>query len=65
MLYTASHELVHFVKDVSSENYDALEKLVTAELIKGGKSIETLIEAQRQKARANGQTLTDADLQDG
>ena len=64
MLYTASHELVHFVKDVSSENYDALEKLVTAELIKGGKSIETLIEDQRQKARANGQTLTDAELRE-
>ena len=64
MLCTASHKLVQFIKDVSSENYDALEKLVTAELIKGGKSIETLIEAQRQKARANGQTLTDAELRE-
>ena len=64
MLYTASHELVHYMKDVSKEHYDALEKLVTDELIKGGKSIETLMEEQRQKARENGQSLTDDEIRE-
>ena len=64
MLYTASHELVHYMKDVSKEHYDALEKLVTDELIKGGKSIETLMEEQRQKARENGQNLTDDEIRE-
>lgn len=64
MLYTASHELVHYMKDISKEHYDALEKLVTAELIKGGKSIEALMEAQRQKALENGQTLTDKGIRE-
>lgn len=64
MLYTASHELVHFVKDVSAEHFDALEKLVTSELIKGGYSIDKLIDVQRQKASENGQNLTEAELRE-
>lgn len=64
MRYTASHELVHFMKDISAEHFDNLEKLVTEALIQGGSSIEKLIDNQRQKALANGQNLTEAQLRE-
>ena len=64
MLYTASHEVVHFIKENASAHYDALEKLVTKALIDGGMTLDGLIDIQRQKAIANGQTLTDAELRE-
>ena len=64
VLYTASHELVHFMKDMSESHFDKLEKLVTEALVQGGSSIEKLIDAQRQKALANGQNLTEAELRE-
>lgn len=54
MLYTTSHELVHEIKRVSEETFDALEKLVTKALVSGGYSIETLIEDQKNKLIAEG-----------
>ena len=38
MRYTASHEVVHFIKENSPEHYAALEELVLKELTKGGMS---------------------------
>ena len=64
MLYTASHEVVHFIKENAPEHYDALEALVTKELVKGGFSMEKAIEVQRNKATENGQTLTDEQLRE-
>ena len=64
MLYTASHEVVHFIKENAPEHYDALEELVTKELVKGGFSMEKAIEVQRNKATENGQTLTDEQLRE-
>ena len=64
MLYTASHEVVHFIKENAAEHYDALETLVTRALIKGGFSMEKAIEVQRKKAIGNGQTLTDEQLRE-
>ena len=64
MLYTASHEVVHFIKENAAEHYDALEALVTKELVEGGFSMENAIEAQRKKAIENGQTLTDEQLRE-
>ena len=61
MLYTASHELVHFIKKNAPEHYAALEELVTKELVKGGFSIDQLVEEQRKKDR-NG--LTDEELRE-
>ena len=61
MLYTASHELVHFMKKNAPEHYAALEELVTKELVKGGFSIDQLVEEQRKKDR-NG--LTDEELRE-
>lgn len=63
MLYTAAHELVHFMKDVSPEHFDALEKLVMAELVKGGKSVEHFLQIQRASLIANGKDQTDADFE--
>ena len=64
MLYTASHEVVHFIKENAAEHYEALEELVTKALIKGGFSMEKAIEEQRKKAIENGQTLTDEQLRE-
>ena len=64
MRYTASHEVVHFVKENAAEHFDALEKLVTKALVEGGYSMEKLIEAQRKKAEENGQTLTEEQLRE-
>ena len=47
---------------LSPEHFDALEKLVTAELIKGGKSIEALLQIQRDSLIANGKKQTDRDI---
>lgn len=63
-LYTASHELVHFIKTNAKEHYEALEKLVTDHLIKAGLSLEKLDKIQRDKAIANGQTLTEAEIRE-
>lgn len=63
-MHTASHELVHFIKENAPEHYDALEALVTKELVKGGYSIDKLIDEQRKKAVANGQNLTEAELRE-
>ena len=49
MLYTASHEVVHFIKENAPEHYEALETLVAKALIEGGYSIETLLEDQKNK----------------
>ena len=54
MLYTASHEVVHFIKKNAPTQYEALEKLVTAELIKGGFTIEQLVDKQKDILKQNG-----------
>ena len=64
MLYTASHELVHFMKDNAPEHYDALEKLVLDALEKSGVSIEKELERQRKSLIANGKKSTDADFEE-
>lgn len=64
MLYTASHEVVHFIKENAREHYDALEKLVTKALEDSGQSIEKLLEIQRQSLIANGKKVTDADFEE-
>lgn len=63
MLYTASHEVVHFIKENAAEHYAALEELVTKELIQGGFSIDTLIEEQRKILRKNGWDGTETNFE--
>jgi hypothetical protein len=63
MLYTASHEVVHFIKENAAEHYAALEELVTKELIQGGFSIDTLIEEQRKILRQNGWSGEESDFE--
>ena len=63
MLYTASHEVVHFIKENASEQYEALEKLVTKELIQGGFSIDKLIDKQKDILRKNGWDGTESDFE--
>lgn len=55
-LYTISHEIVHDIKAVSEEHFDALEKVVTKALVNEGYSIESLLEIQRNKLIKEGQT---------
>ena len=54
MLYTASHEVVHFIKKNAPTQYEALEKLVTEELIKGGFTIDQLVDIQKDVLKKNG-----------
>ena len=64
MLYTASHEVVHFIKKNASDHFDALEKLVTKALVDGGYSIEKLIDNQKAILKQNGWDGTEANFEE-
>ena len=57
MLFTASHELVHWIKDSSIQQFNALKDFVLDVLGKEGVNIDTLIEKQIAKARENNRTM--------
>ena len=42
MLFTAAHELTHFIKEKSPENFEALERIVAEGFTKKGLSIDAL-----------------------
>ena len=58
MLFTASHELVHWVKDNAQNQYEALQKFVLGALGKDGVSIDKLVEKQINKAKQNGRDMS-------
>ncbi len=64
MLYTASHEVVHFIKKNASDHFDALEKLVTKALVDGGYSVEKLIDKQKDILKQNGWDGTEANFEE-
>ena len=57
MLYTASHELVHWIKKSAADQFEALKDFVLGSLKKEGVQIETLIEKQINKAKENGRDM--------
>ena len=58
MLFTASHELVHWVKDSALNQYESLQKFVIGVLHKEGVQIDTLIKKQIEAAKANGREMS-------
>lgn len=57
MLYTASHELVHWIKKSAADQFEALKEFVLGSLKKEGVQIDTLIEKQINKAKENGRDM--------
>lgn len=57
MLFTAAHELTHFIKDQSPEKFRALSDFLMEQYGKKGVSVQALVEAQMAKARKHKKTL--------
>lgn len=57
MLFTAAHELTHFIKDQSPEKFQALADFLMEQYGKKGVSVRALVEAQMAKARKHKKTL--------
>ena len=58
MLWTASHELTHFVKQWSPEKFNVLAEFLNEEYGKKGVDMETLIQNQIDKAKAQGREIS-------
>ena len=54
MLYTASHELVHMIRDRAPGDYSRLSDFLSREI---GSDFDTLVAAQIEKARNSGRTI--------
>ncbi len=57
MLFTAAHELTHFIKDQSPEKFQALADFLMEQYGKKGVSVRALVENQIAKAKKHGKTL--------
>ena len=64
MLFTAAHELTHFIKENSPEHFEALEKIVTESFTKNGISIDALIDKQIEKAKNDGREISREDARE-
>lgn len=58
ILYTLSHELTHQVKAFSPEKYDTLAKFLTESYGDSNIDVDTLVQRQIAKAKANGRTIS-------
>ena len=58
ILFTAAHELTHFIKDWSSEKYNAFANFLISQYAENGVSVDELIEAQIEKAAKRGREMT-------
>lgn len=58
ILYTASHELTHFIKQWSPEKYQIFANFLIEQYGKKGVSVNELINEQIAKAKRNGRTLS-------
>lgn len=61
ILYTASHELTHFIKQWSPEKYQTFANFLIEQYGKKGVSVNELINQQIAKAKRNGRTLSRED----
>lgn len=57
MLFTAAHELTHFIKDQSPEKFQALSDFLMEQYGKKGVPVQALVEEQMAKARKHGNAL--------
>lgn len=58
MLYTVSHEVTHFIKQNSPEQYKALSDYLFSVYGEKGQSVDELVQKQIKKAERKGQTLS-------
>ena len=58
ILFTASHELVHFIRQWSPAKFKALADFLFAEYRKKGVSVDTLIREQMNKAKEAGRDIS-------
>ena len=58
ILYTAAHELTHFIRDWSPAKFKVFADFLLENYAKKGKSIETLVQAQIEKAAQNGREIS-------
>lgn len=61
MLHTASHELVHYIRQWSAEKYKILADFLMEQYGKKGVSVDTLVRRQIEKAKKAGRTLSYAE----
>lgn len=57
MLFTAAHELTHFIRQWSPEKFKTFADFLFSEYGKKGVSVDALIRAQMEKAKRNGRTI--------
>ena len=57
MLFTAAHELTHFIRDQSPAKFQAMADFLMDEYGKKGVSVRYLAEEQIRKAKKNGRTI--------
>lgn len=58
MLFTAAHELTHFIKEWSPAKFDVLANFLMEEYGKNGVSVEELVRAQQEKAKRQGREIS-------
>lgn len=58
VLFTISHEFVHFMKDTSPQHFEKLADLLVKGYAKQGQSVDDLIALQQAEAEENGRSLT-------
>ena len=57
MLFTAAHELTHFIRQWSPEKFKTFADFLFSEYGKKGVSVDALIRAQMEKAKRSGRTI--------
>ena len=57
MLYTAAHELTHFIKQWSPEKFKALADFLVEQYGEKGVSVDTLVKRQIEKAKKKNRTI--------
>lgn len=58
MLFTAAHELTHFIKQWSPAKFKVLANFLVQQYGEKGVSVSQLVERQMDKAKSNGRTLS-------
>lgn len=58
ILFTASHELVHFIRQWSPAKFKVLANFLVEQYHKKGASVSDLIQQQKDKAKQNGRQIT-------
>ncbi len=58
MLYTAAHELTHFIRQWSPAKFKVFADFLLAEYGKRGVPVEAMVRQQQQKAKLNGRSLS-------